>query len=253
MKILRLTNSNDFYGDVADSERGYRVIESALMADTGEEVVTARRIIWPADHLPELVERWVEEEKPDVVFLKTSAFWYAYESVPRRLQRRFGRPGKTVGTAGLKAAATPSVAHNALFRKLRYLAQATIGGDTNFTVDYCIENMEAVIRRVLRHEDTLLVVRGSRGGRERPEVPKKVGARHEARRIEFNDRLNALCADLSVPMVRGNQRRKFDLSMRLSDQFHSNAKGHADGGAFEAAALVEIWREHRAGATSARP
>jgi hypothetical protein len=253
VKILRLTNSNDFYGDVADAERGYRIIEAALSAEFGEEVETIRRIIWPADNLPDLVERWVVEERPDIVFLKTSAFWYAYESVPLKLRRRFGRVGQAVGDSGLKAAATPRVAHNAVFRKLRYYAQATIGGEPHFTIDYCIENLEAVIRRVLRHEDTLLVVRGSRGGRERPDAPKNVAARHEARRIEFNTRLNALCEQLSIPMVRGNQRRKFDPSTRLSDQFHSNARGHAESGSFEAEALARIWREHSASPAPNRP
>ena len=246
MKILRLTNSNDFYGDVADSDRGYRLIETALSDACGVEVETIRRTIWPADDLPDIVERWVSEHRPDMVFLKTSSYWYSYESVPLKFQRKFGRIGKAAGDAGLRAATTPSVAHNAVFRKLRYFAQATIGGDTNFTVDYTLQTVEAVIRRVLRHEDTLLVVRGSRGGRDRPEVPKKVAARHEARRVEFNTRLNQICADLSVPMVRGSQRRKYDPSERQADRFHSNAKGHASSGSFEALALVEIWREHTA-------
>ena len=193
MKILRLTNSNDFYGDVADSDRGYRLIEAALKDECGVEVETIRRTIWPADDLPDIVERWVNEHRPDMVFLKTSSYWYSYESVPLKFQRKLGRVGKVAGDAGLKAATTPSVAHNAVFRKLRYFAQATIGGDTNFTVDYSIQTVEAVIRRVLRHEDTLLVVRGSRGGRDRPEVPKKVAARHETRRVEFNTRLNQIC------------------------------------------------------------
>lgn len=253
MKILRLTNSNDFYGDVADADRGYRIVEGALAAEAGEPIETIRRVIWPADNLPELVERWVVEHRPDVVFLKTSSFWYAYESVPLKLRRRFGRVGAVVGDSGLKAAAKPGLAHNAVFRKLRFWAQATIGGEPHFSVDYCIENMEAVIRRVLRHEDTLLVVRGSRGGRERPEVPKNVAVRHEARRVEFNTRLNALCEELAIPMVRGNQHRKFDVSARLSDRFHSNAKGHAESGSFEAEALARIWREHTETQTPPRP
>ena len=244
MKILRLTNSNDFYGDVADSDRGYRLIETALAGEFGVEVETIRRTIWPADDLPDIVERWVMEHRPDMVFLKTSAYWYSYESVPLKFQRKFGRVGKAAGDTGLKAAATPRVAHNAVFRKLRYFAQATIGGETYFSIDYSLQTVEAVMRRVLRQEDTLLVVRGSRGGRDRPDVPKNVAARKEARRVEFNTRLNQLCADLSVPMVRGSERRKYDPSERQADRFHSNAKGHADAGSFEAAALVEIWREH---------
>lgn len=248
MKILRLTNSNDFAGDVADVDRSYRSIEARFAAEFGEPVETIRKVIWPADDLPEIVERWVKQHQPDIVFLKTSSFWFAYESVPLRVRRRLGRvlgrAGRTAGDAGFKAAKKPWLAYNPVFRKLRYIAQATIGGDTHMSVEYAFENMAAVMRRVVRHEDVLLVVRGSRGGRDRPEVPKKVGIRHDARREDFKARMARLCDELAVPYLTKSQKRKFDPTKLQADRFHANASGHAEQGSWEAEELVAIWRRH---------
>ena len=167
MRILRLTNSNDFAGDVSDSDRSYRAVEAAMEAAFGEPVETIRKVIWPADDLPDIVERWVGEYRPDIVLLKPNSFWYAYESVPARVGRKLGwlgRAGQSVGDSGFRAARQPWLAYNPVFRKFRYIAQATIGGDTHLPVEYCLANMEAVIRRVLRHGDTVPVRRRSPGG-----------------------------------------------------------------------------------------
>lgn len=242
MRILRLTNSNDFTSDVSEDARGYRVIEAALAQVTGEPVETIPRRIWPSDSLPDTVDRWIEKYQPDLVFLKFNNFWYSYESVPLRLRRKLGPVGRLLGDGGLKAADTPWLANNRAFRKLRYWAQAAIGGDTHFTVDYVAGNMEAVMRRVLRHEEVILVARGSRGGRDRLDLPPSVRARHQARRKEATERFAALCAELNVPFIRGNQFRPWDPTDRGRDMFHSNEKGHRSTGEFEAQALVEIWR-----------
>lgn len=249
MRILRLTNSNDFWGDIAPDARGRRFVADAMERETGEPVETMVKAIWPSDDLPDIVQRWVEQFQPDIVFLKTTNFWFAHESVPLKLRRRFGRIGKTTGDAGFKAARKPWLAHNRVFRKFRYFAQATIGGETHFTIDYTMQNMEAVIRRVLRNEDILLVVRGSRGGRERPEIPAKLRERAYARRAEFKERMAALCASLDVPFITSNTFRKYEPETRAADMFHSNELGHAQVGTFEAEALVAVWKEHVARGT----
>ena len=243
MRILRLTNSDDFTRDVAENDRGYQLVAAAMKDATGEDVETIVKVIWPADDLPDIVERWVTEYRPDIVFLKVNSYWYTYESVPLKLRRRFGRIGQAAGDAGQRATEIHWLARTRAFKKARALALSTIGGETHFSVDYVIKTVEAVSRRVLRHEDVILVVRGSRGGSERPDLPKKVEARRHARRDEGRERLRALCAQLNVPLLMGNNRRKFDPAKRGSDGFHSNARGHADVGNFEAEGLVRIWRE----------
>ena len=256
MRILRLTNSNDFAGDVADGDRSYRAVEAAMEAAFGEPVETIRKVIWPADDLPDIVERWVVQYRPDIVLLKPNSFWYAYESVPARVRRKLGwlgRAGQSVGDSGFRAARQPWLAYNPVFPKFRYVAQATIGGDTHLPVEYCLANMEAVIRRVLRHEDTVLVVRGSRGGRDRPELPKKVAARNDARRAQFRAGMERICAELSVPLLSKSERRKYDTSVYQADRFHANAAGHAQQGEFEARGMVEAWRRHLEGMSPAPP
>lgn len=242
VRILRLTNSNDFTKDIPDERRSYRVVEQALAEASGEPVETVRKVIWPSGDLPAIVERWIEEYHPDIVFLMVNPYWFNYESVPLKLQRKFGPIGRLFGDMGLRAADTSWLAHNAAFRRLRYWAQTTIGGETPFTTAHVLENMEAVIRRILRHEDVHLVVRTSQGGKERPDLPPKVRMRHYARRIEVAEGMGRICDSLNVTRMAGNTFRKFDRELRSGDGLHRNADGHAASGAKEAAFMVAFWQ-----------
>ncbi len=86
MRILRLGTSDDILPTVAEHERGYRIVEQALAAETGETVETIIREAWPEPGLPEVLGRWLDRFEPDVVSLKVSSFWFTYESVPERLR-----------------------------------------------------------------------------------------------------------------------------------------------------------------------
>ncbi len=242
MRILRLANSNDFIDYVPEDKRSFRYVEQALKEVSGEDVETIRKPISPADHLPDIVERWIEEYSPDIIYLMVNGYWFNYESVPIKLQRKFGWAGKMAGDAGLAAAGKPWLADHWWFHKLRYAALATIGGETPFTPAYVLENMEAVIRRILRHEDVHLVVRSSMGGRERPDLPKRVQERRNVRRLEVATGIEKLCAELNVANMSGKTFRKFDRELRAGDMLHRNEAGHADAGSKEAAFMVAFWR-----------
>ena len=254
VRILRLTNSNDFTKGIPDERRAYRVVERALAEESGEHVETVRKVIWPSDDLPDIIERWINENQPDIVFLTVNPYWFNYESVPLKLQRRLGPIGRLFGDAGLRAADTPWLAHNAVFRKVRYFAQATIGGECPFTTAYVLESMEAVTRRILRHEDVHLVVRSSQGGKDRPDLPPRVQKRHQARRIEVADGLERICDALNVTRMAGNTFRKFDPEVRTGDGLHRNVDGHLAAGTLEAEFMVAYWRSfHALDATPAVP
>ena len=242
MRILRLANSNDFINYVPDEKRSYRYVERALEALTGEPVETIRKPISPAENLPDIVERWINEYSPDIVFLMVNPYWFNYESVPLKLKRKFGRVGAKVGDAGMSAARKPWLADHWWFRKMRYILQATIGGETPHTTTYVLENMEAVIRRILRHEDVHLVVRGSQGGKERPDLPPRVQVRHHARRKEVAEGIERICAELNVAIMSGKTFRPFDKEHKAGDMYHSNEAGHASAGEKEAAFMVAFWR-----------
>ncbi len=242
MRILRLANSNDFVSYVSDDKRTYRYVEQAMEALTGEPWETIRKPISPAESLPDIVERWITEFQPDIVYLMVNSYWFNYESVPLKLKRKFGRVGEVVGDAGLAAAGKPWFADRWWFHKTRYFLQSTIGGETPFTPEYVLENMEAVIRRILRHEDVHLVVRSSLGGKERPDLPKKVQARREVRRQVVAEGMERICEQLNVANLSGKTRRKFDKELRAGDMLHSNEAGHAVAGGREAEFMVAFWR-----------
>ncbi|MCC6382893.1 MAG: hypothetical protein IT304_10320, partial [Dehalococcoidia bacterium] len=225
--LLRLCNSNDTYAGVPEQLRAGAIASDLLAAAAGEPVDTVSRVIWPDPTLPDLVDRWLDRYQPDVVSLKINTFWFAHESVPLKLERRFGSIGKVAGSAGRKAVGVPWVSRGRFFRLLNRVALRTIGGETYFTPDEVMATMEACVRRVLAREHVVLVVRGTEGGREHPELSRRAFARYDERRRDVNARMAALCGDLSIPYVgHGSRRSKDDFRRRAgADGFHNGTEG----------------------------
>ena len=156
VKVLRLTNSND----VLSTTNRPEALREGLEAFLGEPVEIVVKTIWPTESLPETVEKWVAREKPDLVWVGIVNYWYEYMSVPKRMERLFGRFGKRASDLGFKAADTQWLSNNFAFRAMRRTLQATIGGDPHFTPQQVVERIEGVARRVLRSEGVVLAVWG---------------------------------------------------------------------------------------------
>ena len=103
MKLLFLGNSNDIPRHKGNPTRA-SAVATALEAATGQPVELVIKPIWPDELLPGRIERWMRDEHPDLVFFSVPGFWFLYESVPVRLKRRWGAPGRWLARLGFAAA-----------------------------------------------------------------------------------------------------------------------------------------------------
>ena len=158
MKILRLTTSNDTVHSGADSRVAW--IERLASERLGEPVEVVSKAVWPDGRLAPAVEKWLAEVEPDVVWFMLQSFWFEYVSVPKKLQRKFGRLGQAASEVGFKAAAQPRLGNTALFRAGRTFLQKTVGGDPHFTPARLAETVEDVAKATLRSEGQHFVVYG---------------------------------------------------------------------------------------------
>ena len=246
MKVLRLGNSNEFSTGVPEEDRMAAVAERILAEGSGLEVETVRKKIWPTEQLPGLVDDWMDEHQPDIVYLKVNVFWWAHESVPLRIERKLPVVGKYIARAGWKAQGTPVVATSTPGRSLRQLVERRIGGDTSFTSGQVLACMETVIRRILVHEHVGLLVSGPRGQRPRPELTAAQLERRNRRTSEVHRPLKALCDDLHVAYIgRDGPRPADELERppRGPDGFHAGVEGNHRQGKKQGEALLALWRE----------
>ncbi|MBI5948479.1 MAG: hypothetical protein HY875_10095 [Chloroflexi bacterium] len=249
MKVLRLGNSNEFSDGVPEEDRAAAVAERILAEGTGLEVQTVRKKIWPTDRLPGLVDEWMDEYQPDLVYLKLNVFWWTHESVPLRIERRVPLVGKYIARAGWKAQDTPVVATSTPGRSLRQVIERRIGGDTYYKPGEVVACMETVIRRIIAHEHAGLLVSGPAGQRPRPELTAAQLDRRNRRTSEVHRPIKALCDDLHVTYVGRDGPRppdELERSPRGPDGFHSGVEGNHRMGKKQGEALLALWREmHR--------
>lgn len=254
MRVLRLGNSDDVSPGIPDAERNYHVAGAILAEAAGEPVETIARPIWPTADLPDLVAGWIDEYRPDFVFLKVTWFWYGYESVPRRIERLLGRAGRPLARASTAAAADPRFAHRRWFKLGRRVAHRIIGGDTPFDTALVIQRMETVIRRIAAHEDIVLLVKGTGGGRLNEEALEGYYERFTARRDEVEGAIERLCRQLHVAYVgTGARKSKEDRDIHGGDGVHKGARGSGAMGRQEGAAMAEAWTAVHGSARVPRP
>lgn len=239
MRLLRLTNSNDLSPGVPEAQRAPAITERIIAAATGEPVETMNRVIWPGPELPDIVAGWIERFSPDVVLMRASSFWCTYESVPLRLQRRWGRLGAPISRVGFKAGGHPTVAANPAFRRVRKLAVRTVGGETYFTTPEATQIVADVLRRVLAREAIIPIVRGPAHAHDSSGTP---AGRLRAEQInrEFNTLLAATCQGYHVTYVSATSTLD-NPSYLQNDELHDTAAGHLAIGELEGRAIVEAW------------
>ena len=212
-------------------------------ATTGEPVEREARVAWPNDSLPGLLDRWVERFDPEMVVFVVNVFWFAFESVPLKLERRFGRLARPFTNAGRSVAAKPWPGETRGFRLVRKVALRTIGGATYFTSDEVLRVTEECIKVVLARESTALVIRGpwsvlgEDGGQDGLRAAEK-------RRLTVNAGLETLCRRYQVEYVGRAGTLSMDEWKAVSrgDGLHVNAAGHRERGEAEGAAMVRAWR-----------
>ncbi len=245
MKLLRLGNSQDFQGVAGPDESIAAVAERAFQRSTGEQMETVTRAIWPNDSLPEVVDRWMEREEPDAVFLTCATFWVAFPSVPLRIRRRLKLVGPALASAGLTVAGTRRLGHTRAVRRARWAALRTIGADYHFEPEYAAGVVERVARAVLQREPTLLVMRGPIR-HWMPSFPERTNRGTNMRTEEFDQRLRELAGRLHIPYL-----GYMDYDQRehpeqyQGDELHLTAAGMAFRGEREGAFLAEEWMRVR--------
>lgn len=253
MRVLRLGNSDDLVPGVPEEQRSWRVAERVLAERTGEHVETVIRTIWPNDVLPGKVEAWLAEYEPDLVFFKVSNFAVMHESVALRVQRRVPVIGPWLGRTGKKAADTPAINSRSSFRWLQRVALRVIGGETYVTADQAVAVFSTCIRRIVAHEEIVLVVRGTDGGRRYPGLSPKAARAREARRLQIHFAMKKLCEGLHASYFGREKSRDESEHRALLDDglFHRGVAGQQLAGADDGEAMAAAWlavhpRERRA-------
>jgi hypothetical protein len=248
MRVLRLSNSDDFAGDLPPEARAWYIAGEVLAAEIGEPVETSTRTVWPTPALPYLVDSWLDRHNPDMVFLKVNWYWYGYESVPLRLRRRVPIVGKPLAAAGDGATKIPWISTTRAFKATRNAANRVIGGDSNFTCDEVIERMQAVIRRIIAREHIILIVKGAGGGRDAIGALGPYYSRFKPKREYVEGTIEACCKDLGVHYTGiGRIRTREESDLDSGDGVHKGTHGLNRVGLIEGEAMVEAWRAERAG------
>ncbi|MEX0782093.1 MAG: hypothetical protein WD557_05540 [Dehalococcoidia bacterium] len=254
MRVLRLSNSYDFAGDLRPEERSWFVAGEVLAQAAGEPVETTVRNIWPTEALPGLVDRWLVAGEPDLVFMKINWYWYAYESVPLRIRRKLGLFGRPLASAGENAAKIGWLSRTWAFQRSRRLVHRLMGGDSFFSEADVVERTKLVIRRIVTNEDRVVVVRATGAGRDDTGTLADYFERYQARTNRVEREIAAFCAELGVHFSSPDLHAREDQDLGGGDGLHKGARGYRVVGEDEGAAMVAAWRASHAGtsATSAK-
>lgn len=245
MRILFLGNSNDELKLAGDAPLRNQLMREALSEEFGEVEVIMKRT-WPDAALPVALEKWLKTLEPDVVYINVTEFWCLHESIPLRIERTFGRVGRPIARAALKAAASPTIGHNRVFRGIRTAAQAVIRGDPQFTPQQVTARVTECARICLRREGTVVVVDGQRG-RWPLSITRRGRDRIERRRQEVHRGLTEACARLHV-VYESDDIPQWKANAALRKQAHSDGFHHGAAAqvlmANESAALIRrAWYE----------
>lgn len=245
MKILRLTNSSDIHPGVLPELRSPAVAERVIAEALGEPVETVVKTMWPTPAFPRVLNRWLDEHDPDVVFVRLASFWVAYESVPLRLQRKLGRAGTPLAAAGLKLGDRPWLVDRGVYKGGRKLVVRTIGGDTHFTPGEVGEVFDAVFRNIAAKESIVPVVRGT--SLLLNSAGTKSGLERTKRRVvELNLKVEASCIRHHVRFFPEVPAARLS-GTRLDDDLHDSALAHERLGIDDGNAILEAWQSAKEG------
>jgi hypothetical protein len=242
IRVLRLTNSDDFNADIPPELRAAAIGDRMLKEATGQEVETVSRHIWPTSALPALIARWVDQHEPDLVLIRVASYWFTYESVPLKIERALGPWSRRLTKVGNRAAESRVIGHSRAFKLLQKAALRTIGGATLLTADETVAATESYLRPVLAREGVGVVVRGPRTpfGMLRSQAGMR---KSEQRRQYVNRKLADLCEKYHVTFTAFETMDEVtNPALRMADFVHTNEGGQQQVGAMEGEALVREWQ-----------
>ncbi len=236
MNVLRLGNSDDLRADIPVAQQAHSIVAAHLSEATGEQANVVTRIIWPAHELPDLIDSWIGRYRPDIVQLGVNGFWYIYRSVPLQLERKLGRFGNPFANFGYRAGNLSWLNTTPPYHWARTAMLKTVGGATYFEVDEIVELVEACLRRILRHEDVSIILKGQLGR----------WASDPARDYEMYEALRKLSDRLHVPYLALDPRTEdanASLAKEERDRLHFNLDTRQKNARREADCMLQVWRE----------
>jgi len=239
LKILRLTNSNDFNPAIPEELRGAALTEAIVRAALDEPVETISRSFWPSERFPPILNEWLDRYEPDLVFIRSAAYWVSFESVPLRFERKLGWLGKWPAKVGNKIGSEPTIATNWLARRARRVAVRTIGGDTYFTPAAAAQHVEDMLRVIVTRESVVALVRGP-GHTHNSAGTRSVYARAQRRNQAFEAELKAVCGRMRVAYVSAFSAAA--ASALSADDVHTVEGGERAFAEVEGPAIVKAWR-----------
>lgn len=240
MKILRFGISDDTHGNVPDEQRSWRLAQESLSDSTALDWETVMEPVWPSSSLASEVERAIEREQPDLVFIACASYWVSYPSAPLGVHRSNLPFAKHVARAGFWAASKPLIADRELFHQARALVVGRAVRAFFFQPEKALASVEAAFRAALRHEHLALAVRGPLP----LNIPGRAAFRAEceARRAAFDSSLEALCRSLHIAYHGYTAADAHPRSELQGDRIHVNAAGHARRGETEAGIMLRAWQ-----------
>lgn len=242
VRILRLSNSDDFSSDTPPEGRSPAVAARVFQEVTGMPAEANIRIIWPDAALPAVLDGWLDEQKPDAVLFVVSSFWFTYDTVELRLRQQFRWVGRPLSAALHPVAVSPWLARLPVVRAARRAAFRTVGAAPYFTADEVIEVTEACIRRVLLHEKVALAVRGPLSRFPQPSGSKQREC--DARLLKVDTALAETCARRGVPYIpAAPELMRPPEEDHQPDGIHVRPEVHARRGEAEGRALAAAWLE----------
>ncbi len=249
MKILRLALSHDLRTDIPEDERQYVIAERILEEATGSDWETALKPIWPADRLPALVDRWVTEERPDLVVVNLGGYWASFGSVALRLERRVPVAGPILARAARKTAETRVAANSRAAEFVRGFGARAVGVEYYFEAGYLLTLFERILRQLLRDERLAIAVRGP------TRIPQRVSPRIQQecdRRFwAWHNSMQATCERLHVAYLPFDpEMERLGAGARMpGDPSHYTIEGTRIQGQREGELMARAWRAAHAPVT----
>lgn len=200
------------------------------------------KVAWPNERLPDLVDQWLAESQPDVVFFMINEFWFNYRSVPALISRKFGPLGGAVSAVGDWAGRNRYISSSAIFQRSRRFTEERVGGDAHFEPDEVSAVSIDVLRRITRAEGPVPLVLGPIGILDGMIAPafRAEGVR---RREQVDAALQRFCDESHIEYwginseVNANRPKKVST---LADGIHFDAAGMAATMSYLAPLITEF-------------